>query len=131
MAMRKPHANARSLRKDMPPAEQRLWYFIRRKQLGGFRFRRQHTIGPFVADFACVEARLVVELDGDRHGRDDAPSRDRNRDAFMEKEGWTVLRFWNHDVYGNIDGVLEMILAAATNSVRTTKFDGSGLDDGE
>ncbi|GAB4519301.1 MAG: hypothetical protein Tsb0010_03590 [Parvularculaceae bacterium] len=115
----------------MPPAEQRLWYFIRRKQLGGFRFRRQHTIGPYVADFACVEARLVVELDGDQHGRDDAPLRDKDRDAFMEKEGWTVLRFRNHDVYGNIDGVLETIQGAAVNSVRASKLETSRQANGE
>lgn len=128
MAIRKPHPNARVLRKDMPSAEQRLWYFIRKKQLGGFRFRRQHTIGPFAADFACVEARLVVELDGDQHGRGGAPSRDQRRNAFMENEGWTVLRFWNHEVYDNINGVLETILDVAINSVRALEFEKSKTD---
>jgi len=122
MAIRKPHPNARALRKDMPSAEQRLWYFIRKRQLGGFRFRRQHTIGPYIADFVCVEARLVIELDGDQHGRDAAPSRDEKRNAFMEKKGWMVVRFWNDEVYKNIAGVLETILDAAMNSVRAIQF---------
>ncbi|MEQ8179985.1 MAG: DUF559 domain-containing protein, partial [Amphiplicatus sp.] len=73
--MRKPHPNASALRKNMPPAEKRLWSFIRRQQLGGFKFRRQHTIGPYVADFACAEAKLVIELDGGQHGFDLAEAR--------------------------------------------------------
>jgi len=103
MPIRKPNAKAKSLRKDMPPAEQRLWYFIRRKQLGGFRFRRQHSIGPYIADFACLEVKLVIELDG---------------------EGWTVLRFWNHDAYKNIDGVQEKILRMATMLSREKEIAG-------
>ena len=118
MPLRKPHPNARSLRADMPSAEKRLWHFIRKKQLGGFRFRRQHTIGPYIADFACVEARLVIELDGDQHGIGAGPARDAKRDAFIEREGWTIRRFWNREVYDNIDGVLETMLDAADNAVR-------------
>lgn len=116
--MRKPHANARALRKDMPSAEKRLWYFIRKKQLGGFRFRRQHTIGPYIADFACIEAKLVIELDGDQHGFELEEARDRKRDAFIEDQGFQMLRVWNKDVYDNIDGVLEAILDRAENAVR-------------
>jgi very-short-patch-repair endonuclease len=128
MPIRKPHKNARKLRKDMPSAEQRLWYFIRRKQLGGFRFRRQHTIAPYIADFVCVEAKLVIELDGEQHGLDGAPEHDEKRNAFMESEGWAVVRFWNNDVYDNIDGVLEMILDAAGNSVRALEIEKSRKD---
>ena len=107
----------------MPPAEQRLWYCIRRKQLSGFRFRRQHSIGPYIADFACVEVKLAIELDGEQHGYDDS-ARDRKRDAFLEDEGWTVLRFWNHDVYKNIDGVQEEILQMANMLAREKEVAG-------
>jgi len=127
-AMRKPHKSARALRKDMPSAEQRLWYFIRRKQLGGLRFRRQHTIGPYIADFVCVEAKLVIELDGEQHGAGGAPAHDERRNSFMGSEGWVVLRFWNHEVYDNIDGVLEAILDAAGNSVRALEIEKSRKD---
>ena len=95
-----------------------MWARIRRKALDGFRFRRQHSIGPYVADFTWLEAMLVVELDGDQHGIGREPERDAVRDAFIEAEGFHVLRVWNHDVYGNIDGVLEIILDAAANGVR-------------
>lgn len=118
MPIRKPHPNAKTLRKDMPSAERKLWARIRNKQLGGFRFRRQHTIGPYIADFACIELRIVIELDGDQHALDDG-ARDMKRDTFIETEGWAVLRFWNNDVYGNIDGVLEIILDACANTLRT------------
>ncbi len=107
--MRRPHPNARKLRKDMPEAERRLWSRLRLKQLGGFRFRRQHTIGPFIADFACVEAMLVVELDGAQHGRHNAPARDAARDAFIEGQGYLVLRFWNEAVTRRMDDVLNEI----------------------
>ncbi len=113
MPLRKPHPNAKALRKDMPPTERKLWAKLRNRQLGGFRFRRQHTVGPFIADFACVEARLVVELDGDQHGRDDAPARDDRRDALLEENGWRVLRFWNREAFENMEGLLETILYEA------------------
>ena len=121
--MRKPHRNASALRKKMPPTEQRLWYFIRRKQLGGFRFRRQHTIGPYVADFACVEAMLVIELDGEQHARGKARERDAKRDQFMDQEGWIVMRFWNHEILNHIDSVQAAILDRAENSVRATEVE--------
>lgn len=102
----------------MPSAEKRLWFFIRRKQLGGFRFRRQHTIGPYIADFVCIEAKLVVELDGEQHGYDWERAHDCRRDEFMEARGFHVTRNWNHGVYDNINDVLEAILYAAENTVR-------------
>jgi very-short-patch-repair endonuclease len=128
MPIRKPHPNARNLRKDMPSAEQRLWVFIRRKQLDGLRFRRQHTIGPYIADFVCVEAKLVIELDGEQHGLDGAPAHDEKRNAFMESKGWAVVRFWNNEVYDTIDDVLETILDAAGNSIRALEIEKSGKD---
>lgn len=116
--MRKPHPAAKKLRKEMPPAEQKLWARIRRKQLGGFRFRRQHTVGAYIADFACLDAKLIIELDGDQHGRGEAPAQDARRDEFLREQGFDVLRFWNNAVHGEIDSVLEAILNAAVNSVR-------------
>ena len=113
MTIRKPHPKARTLRKDMPPAERKLWAALRGKRLGAFRFRRQHTVGPFIADFACIEARLIIELDGDQHGRGLAPTRDRQRDAYLEAHGWRVMRFWNGEVFSNLDGVLNTILYEA------------------
>ncbi|WP_425409011.1 endonuclease domain-containing protein [Hyphococcus sp.] len=122
MTIRKPHPNARTLRKDMPETERRLWSRLRNKELGGFRFRRQHTIGPYIADFACVEAKLVIELDGEQHALGNTPVRDVARDTFMEREGWMVLRFWNHEVRDNMNGVLDAIIEAAGNSVRCLKM---------
>lgn len=116
--MRKPHPVAGALRKDMPSTEKRLWYFLRRKALGGFRFRRQHTIGPYIADFVCLEAKIVVELDGDQHALGAAPKRDEKRDAFLVTKGFEVLRFWNNEIYENVDGVLETILEAAMSAQR-------------
>ena len=114
MPIRKPHPNAKKLRKDMPQAERMLWAKLRNKQLGGLRFRRQHTIGPYIADFACVDIRLVIELDGEQHAFDEG-AKDATRDAYMERKDWTVLRFWNHEVYENLNGVLETTLDTCEN----------------
>jgi very-short-patch-repair endonuclease len=89
-------------------AERRLWRLLRDRRLSGLKFRRQVPVGPYVVDFLCVGVRLIVEAVGAQH----AESRhDEARDAFLAREGWTVLRFWNHDVLRNRDSVLETILA--------------------
>jgi very-short-patch-repair endonuclease len=116
--MRHPHSNARKLRKALPPAEQRLWHFVRRKQLGGFRFRRQHTIGDYIVDFACLEAGIVIELDGSQHGEDGAIFKDKERDLKLSEAGYDVIRIWNYEVMENIEGVLEGILERCENSIR-------------
>ena len=77
----------------------------------GFHFRRQHPIGPYVADFACVPTRLVLEVDGATHSSEQEIAHDRRRDAYMTQRGWRVLRITNEDVYKNLDNVFEMILA--------------------
>jgi very-short-patch-repair endonuclease len=100
---------ARQLRREMTDAERRLWKHLRNDQLGGCTFRRQHPIPPYVADFACVDARVVVEVDGGQHADS---HRDAARDAFLVQHGWRVLRFWNNDVLANTEGVLLQILAA-------------------
>ena len=97
---------ARSLRKNLTDAERKLWYALRSGQLDGYRFRRQHPMGPFVVDFICLEKKLIVELDGDRHGKAVHKSRDEKRDEWLKSRGYYVLRFWNNDVYSNLDGVL-------------------------
>ena len=95
---------ARTLRRDMTPAERKLWRAIRLDALS-VTFRRQHAIAPWIADFACVELRLVVEVDGGQHG----DARDAARDAAMREAGWHVLRFWNNEVTENLTGVLQRI----------------------
>ena len=102
--------NARHLRKMMTDAERSLWRHLRDRQIDGFRFRRQVSIGRYIVDFACLEKRLIVEVDGGQHdiNRDD----DTVRDAWLTKEGYRVLRFWNNEVLSNREGVLARIAEA-------------------
>lgn len=99
---------ARRLRRNQTKAERMLWQALRGKQLGGYRFRRQHPMGPYVADFICLERKLIVELDGDQHAFD--ATRDKKRDDWLQSRGYFVLRFWNNEVYDNLPGVLEKLL---------------------
>jgi len=103
------YGNASSFRREPTGAERLLWALLRDRRLN-YRFRRQHPIGNYVADFACVGHRLVVELDGSQHA--DRSGYDQVRDAFIRKQGFTVLRFWNPDLAQNREGVLETILQA-------------------
>jgi adenine-specific DNA-methyltransferase len=91
-----------------------MWFLLRDRRLGGVKFRRQVPIGPYVADFASIQHRLVAELDGGQHA--DSPN-DARRDAFLAGEGWRVLRFWNNDAMINREGVLQAILQALTPSL--------------
>jgi very-short-patch-repair endonuclease len=93
----------------MTEAEQRLWFHLRRRQLDGCRFRRQHPAGPFVVDFVCVERRLIVEVDGSQHLESTA---DRVRDAWLQRRGFQLIRCWNHDVLERTEQVLAVILGA-------------------
>ncbi len=88
----------------MTDVEHTLWQALRGGQLSGYKFRRQHPIGIYIADFACIEANLVIELDGGQH--QDQQSYDTHRSEFMQLLGWQVLRYWNNDVLENLDGVL-------------------------
>ena len=101
---------ARRLRRNPTDAEKKLWSLLRRKQLSGYRFRRQVPIGPYVVDFACLAAHLVIEVDGGQHAV--SVDKDRQRTAWLESRGYKVVRFWNNDVLGNPDGVLQTILRA-------------------
>ena len=98
---------ARALRNDPTDCERKLWQFLRLRQLGGFRFRRQVPIGRYIADFACVEAKLIIELDGGQH---QGSAHDLHRDAELIKLGFRVLRFWNNQVLQETEAVLEEIL---------------------
>jgi very-short-patch-repair endonuclease len=100
--------NTRRLRREMTDAERALWARRRGKQLEGYRFRTQAPLGRFVADFACMEAKLIVEVDGGQHT--DRREHDAERTAWLEAQGFRVLRFWNNAVSGNMDGVLQVIL---------------------
>jgi very-short-patch-repair endonuclease len=98
----------RLLRRASTDAENRLWAALRARRLAS-KFRRQHPIGRYVVDLACVEHRLVIEADGGQHADD--PS-DIVRTRYLERGGWRVIRFWNKDIVTNTDGVLQTIVAA-------------------
>ncbi|HEU0233756.1 MAG TPA: endonuclease domain-containing protein [Gallionella sp.] len=103
---------ARSLRRGMTDVEHVLWQALRGKQLGGYRFRRQHPIGRYIADFTCIEQKPVIELDGGQH--QEQLAYDKQRTASLQAQGWQVLRFWNNDVLNNLDGVLTTIVENLT-----------------
>jgi very-short-patch-repair endonuclease len=94
---------ARTLRQNLTEAQRRVWQILRSHQMKGYRFRRQVPIGRYTADFVCHEARLIVEIDGGQHDR--SSPREAERSGFLQNEGCRILRFWNNDVLGNLDGV--------------------------
>ena len=101
---------ATQLRRQLTDAERHLWQNLRRKQIQGARFRRQMPIGPYIADFVCVTTKVIIELDGGQH--QDQHSYDEARSAYLQQQGFQVLRFWNNEVFQNTDGVLAVILKA-------------------
>ncbi|HLL59993.1 MAG TPA: DUF559 domain-containing protein, partial [Allosphingosinicella sp.] len=88
--------------------EQMLWHELRGRRLGGHKFKRQWTLGSYIVDFCCWERRLIVEVDGGQHGEE----ADARRTAWLESQGYRVLRFWNNEVMTNMDGVLQTMLSA-------------------
>ena len=100
----------RKLRGNMPDAEVILWSKLQRRQLLGYKFRRQFSIGPYVMDFYCPALNLAIELDGDSRFREGAQQYDKQRQEYIESFGIAVVRFLNTDVYDNLDGVLEVIV---------------------
>jgi very-short-patch-repair endonuclease len=111
-----PYANrrvqrfSRDLRTASTPHERKLWAYLRSRRFAGFKFRRQVPIGPFIADFVCFDAKLIIELDGSQHADDRAY--DSRRDAELQRRGFRVLRFWNGDLIANRDSVLNAIALA-------------------
>jgi very-short-patch-repair endonuclease len=101
-----PTRQAQRLRNNATDAERRLWRHLSRRQLHGFKFSRQMPIGPYICDFLCRDHKLVIEVDGGQHA---GSKRDDARTAFLQTRGYRVLRFWNNDVLGNVDGVLQAI----------------------
>ena len=106
---------ARELRRTMNAPERKLWRSLSDRKAAGLRFRRQHPIGIYIADFICLERRLVVEVDGGQHGEDVQIAHDLRRTAWLNAEGYRVLRFWSNEVMSNTDGVIAMIVGEAMN----------------
>jgi len=100
----------RRLRNNMTDAEQRLWRYLRRKQMSDFKFRRQHPFGDYIIDFVCLEVMLAVEVDGGQHNAHQAE--DTARTAYLKRAGFRVLRFWNTEVMNEIDAVTAVIWRA-------------------
>ena len=108
---------AQRLRANSTPAERRMWSLLRGKRLAGLKFRRQHVVGNYIVDFVCLPARLIIEVDGDSHGDDEAAIRDARRSEEIERFGYRVIRFWDHYVLNDADGgVHEAILDALMDS---------------
>ena len=101
--------NARRLRKQMTDAERALWRLLRDRRMSGWRFRRQEPIDRYIVDFICFEARLIIEADGGQHFESEA---DKRRDAYLQAQGFRVLRFWNNDVLSNREAVHRIIMEA-------------------
>ncbi|WP_368904601.1 endonuclease domain-containing protein [Taklimakanibacter lacteus] len=104
---------ARHLRRNATDAEQKLWYALRELKQEGRHFRRQVPFAGFIADFACYSCRLVIELDGGQHNTPQGQTRDIGRTSRLEAEGFRVLRFWNVDVFQNLEGIVDTIRHAA------------------
>lgn len=98
---------ARQLRQESTPFEQTFWKSVRAKRFSGYKFRRQQTIGPYIVDFVCLQAKLIVELDGAQHA--DNIEYDQQRDDWLISEGYRVIRVWNHEWVKNKNAVLEKI----------------------
>jgi len=102
----KSKAIVKRLRRDMTGAEKKLWYSIRRKQLG-VKFRKQQPLGRYIVDFVCFEKKMIIEIDGGEHFEN---KDDEIRDEWFKRQGYKILRFWNNDVLTNTDGVIQLII---------------------
>jgi very-short-patch-repair endonuclease len=118
----------RQLRNVPTDAERKLWQRLKGRQLEGCKFRRQHPYGSYILDFVCLERGLIVEIDGSQHM--DASLKDAERTRFLEDAGFAVLRFWNNQVLGEMDGALEVIqrtlIARANPSPPNPPLEGEG-----
>jgi very-short-patch-repair endonuclease len=98
----------KTLRQTMTPQEQWLWRLLRNRHFSDYKFRRQHPVGPFIVDFACLRPKVIIELDGGQHS--ERTRYDESRTLWLERRGWRVLRFWNNEFMQNTDDVLTLIL---------------------
>ena len=130
LGVRRIVAVARKLRRTSTDVERKLWHRIRDKQVEDFRFRRQRPIGKYIVDFICLDAKLIIELDGGQHA--DSVVLDEKRTVFLESLGYQVIRFWNNEVIENMDGVLariqEELLRARANPTPALPLAGEGVD---
>ncbi len=108
---------ARALRKAMTPQEVKLWLHLRQLRPQGFHFRRQAPLEGYILDFVCFKHRLIIEVDGSQHGEDIGLAHDARRDAHFAALGFRTLRFWNHEVDANLDGVVETVIARAHENI--------------
>ena len=108
---------ARRLRKNMTDAEQFAWKRLRGHQLGGFGFRRQAPIGPYIADFVCFETKLILELDGGQHA--ELTDEDAERTRWFKSQGFRVVRFWNHEVFQDWDVIEQELWRLLTQTGST------------
>jgi very-short-patch-repair endonuclease len=115
---------ARELRRRTTDTEQRVWGIVRRRQIDGLLFRRQHPIGPYIVDFVCVETRIVIEIDGEIHT--DQQEYDAERDDYLQQVGYAVLRFTVDRVLNDLNGVLADIKAACASSPLPRTGEGAG-----
>ena|ERR1700679_1402481 len=102
---------ARALRHKLTRAEVVLWNHLKAANRQGYHFRRQHPVGPYIADFAHLNGKLIVEIDGDTHGTDSGIRHDVRRDAYMKSRGWVVMRVFNQDIHADVYRVVEIVLA--------------------
>jgi very-short-patch-repair endonuclease len=112
--MNRLRTRARELRNNPTDAERVLWGQLRFWQLDGYKFRRQQPLGRYIVDFACLEKRIVIEVDGGQHAQE--VEVDADRDRWLQGEGFVVLRFWNDDVLRNIEGVKEVVYKTLQNT---------------
>lgn len=103
------------LRQNQTDAEKHLWYYLRAKRLQGYKFRRQHLLHPYIVDFVCLEKKFIIELDGGQHI--DQVAYDEKRTLILRSKGFSLLRFWNHDVLQETNMVLNEILSALTRKI--------------
>ena len=101
---------AKGLRRKQSDAEQRLWIALRSRQLNGLKFRRQQPVGNYIVDFICLDEKLIIEVDGGHHNDVPAIEKDKQRQTWLESEGFQVIRFWNNDVLENLEGVVFRIM---------------------
>ncbi len=120
---------ARELRKNSTDAERLLWKHLKAKQLNSLKFRRQEQIGRFIADFVCFEKSLIVEADGGQHVQE--AEKDKERTAWLNTQGFTVLRFWNNEILSNVEGVVDLIRIHCQESPSPppSPTRGEGVDD--
>ncbi len=118
MRVRSASPRARQLRREMTDAERKLWEALRDRRLLGWKFRRQVEIKPYYVDFLCIAARLIIEVDGGQHSE----VRDAVRTAFLTEKGLRIIRYWNNEVLGNLDGVLVNIAEVLGDAAPSSKL---------